>query len=166
MLLYHGSNIIVKRPRLIIPNRTLDFGEGFYTTTNKEQAESFCENVYRRQKCGGKIVSVYEFDEGAFKRLSTLKFDSPDESWLDFVSEHRSGTYKSGQKYDLIYGPVADDDVYQTFVLYTSGVINKEQTIQALKIKKLYNQLVFASPEAIGALQFVKTVDLMKRDIL
>ena len=32
MLVYHGSNIAVENPRLIIPNRTLDFGAGFYTT--------------------------------------------------------------------------------------------------------------------------------------
>ncbi|MBC8545194.1 DUF3990 domain-containing protein [Clostridiales bacterium NSJ-32] len=33
MILYHGSNVIVDKPRLIRQNRTLDFGSGFYTTT-------------------------------------------------------------------------------------------------------------------------------------
>ncbi|MGL4943302.1 MAG: DUF3990 domain-containing protein [Thermoguttaceae bacterium] len=159
MILYHGSNVAVEKPKLLVPNRTLDFGAGFYTTTNKEQAVGFCENVYRRQKSGGKIVSVFEFDERLFGKFSTLQFDQPDTDWLDFVAAHRSGTY-SGKVYDLIYGPVANDDVYQTFLLYLSGALNKEQTIQTLKIKELYKQLVFASHAAIDNLQFVKTVDI------
>ena len=61
-------------------------------------------------------------------------------------------------KDDFIYGPVADDDVYTTFTLYTAGVLTKEQTIEALKIKKLYNQLVLASMKAIGYLTFRGTV--------
>ena len=38
MILYHGSNVIVSEPKLIEQNRFLDFGFGFYTTTNKTQA--------------------------------------------------------------------------------------------------------------------------------
>ena len=38
MILYHGSNVIVKNPKILKANRTLDFGYGFYTTTSKEQA--------------------------------------------------------------------------------------------------------------------------------
>lgn len=37
MIVYHGSNVIVSEPKLITQNRFLDFGFGFYTTTNKEQ---------------------------------------------------------------------------------------------------------------------------------
>ena len=38
MKLYHGSHILVEKPILIKGNRTLDFGQGFYTTTSREQA--------------------------------------------------------------------------------------------------------------------------------
>ena len=40
MILYHGSNVEVREPKIIVSNRTLDFGAGFYTTSNKEQAEN------------------------------------------------------------------------------------------------------------------------------
>lgn len=43
MILYHGSNMIVEEPKLIEQNRFLDFGFGFYTTTNKAQAENFAK---------------------------------------------------------------------------------------------------------------------------
>ena len=40
MILYHGSNVVVKQPKLVEQNRFLDFGYGFYTTTNEEQAKN------------------------------------------------------------------------------------------------------------------------------
>lgn len=158
MILYHGSNVVVSKPRLIHQNRFLDFGFGFYTTTNRAQAIAFADKVYRRCREGGKIVSIYELDEQvAFTECSVLRFDAPNRAWLDFVSENRSGNY-NGQKYDLIYGPVANDDVYTTFTLYSAGVLTKEQTLEALKIKKLYNQLVLTSEKALSCLKFAGTV--------
>ncbi|BDF35716.1 hypothetical protein CE91St62_37790 [Lachnospiraceae bacterium] len=155
MILYHGSNVTVLNPKLIKQNRFLDFGFGFYTTTNKAQAIAFADKVYRRHKDGGRIVSIYELDEQqAFSECSVMRFDFPDEAWLDFVTENRSGNYR-GKVFDFIYGPVADDDVYSTLALYTSGVLAKEQALNALKIKKLYNQLVLSSEKALRYLRFV-----------
>ena len=158
MILYHGSNMVVSEPKLILQNRFLDFGFGFYTTTNKSQAISFADKVYKRRGGGDKVVSIYEFDEQtAFEECSLLRFDAPDEAWLDFVSENRSGNYK-GETYDLVYGPVANDDVYTTFTLYSAGALTKEQTLETLKIKKLYNQLVLTSERALGFLKFIGTI--------
>ena len=157
MIIYHGSNIVVRKPRLITQNRYLDFGFGFYTTTNKMQAVSFAEKVYIRKNEGSKEVSIFEVDEEKiFSELSVLRFDSPNEAWLDFVSENRSGNY-DGQPYDVVYGPVANDDVYTTFTLYQSGTLTKEQTLEALKIKKLYDQMVFTTDKALGYLNFIGT---------
>ena len=64
MILYHGSNTIVEKPKLVEQNRFLDFGYGFYTTTNKDQAENFSKKIIVRR--GGKpIVNIYEFDDNA-----------------------------------------------------------------------------------------------------
>jgi len=38
MNLYHGSNIAIEVPNLKFSRKELDFGIGFYTTTNYEQA--------------------------------------------------------------------------------------------------------------------------------
>mgnify|MGYP002560969251 CR=1 FL=1 len=158
MILYHGSNVVVDQPTLIQQNRFLDFGFGFYTTTNKTQAIGFADKVTKRRKEGEKAVSIYELDEEkAFAECSVLHFESANEAWLDFVSENRSGNYE-GEVYDFIFGPVANDDVYTTFTLYTAGVLTKEQTLEALKIKKLYNQLVLTSEKALSYLKFIGTV--------
>lgn len=158
MIIYHGSNLTVSEPRLVKQNRFLDFGFGFYTTTNKAQAIGFAEKVYKRRGEGVETVSVYELDENlAFSQCSLLRFDEPNEAWLDFVSLNRSGDY-SGERYDFIFGPVANDDVYTTFTLYTSGILTKEQTLEALKIKKLYNQLVITSEKGLSYLKFLGTL--------
>lgn len=158
MIIYHGSNVVVSEPRLIAQNRFLDFGYGFYTTTNKIQAIGFAEKVTKRRKSGEKTVSIYEIDEArAFAECTVLRFDSANEDWLNFVSDNRSGNY-NGDAYDVVFGPVANDDVYTTFTLYTAGVLSKEQTLEALKIKKLYNQLVLCSQKALSYLKFIGTV--------
>ena len=41
MLVFHGSNVEVRNPRIVNPSRTLDVGPGFYTATNREQAIGF-----------------------------------------------------------------------------------------------------------------------------
>ncbi|MDD4509362.1 MAG: DUF3990 domain-containing protein [Oscillospiraceae bacterium] len=159
MILYHGSNMAVAEPKLIKQNRFLDFGFGFYTTTNKTQAIGFAEKVTRRRREGVETVSIYEIDEAlAFSKCTLLRFDAPNEAWLNFVSDNRSGNYL-GEQPDFIYGPVANDDVYTTFALYTANVLTKEQTLEALKIKKLYNQLVLASEAALSYLKYIGTLD-------
>lgn len=158
MILYHGSNLMVSEPKLVAQNRFLDFGYGFYTTTNKTQAIGFADKVTKRRKEGIPTVSIYEInDTKAFAECYVLRFDAPDEAWLNFVSDNRAGNY-NGKSYDFIYGPVANDDVYTTFTLYTAGVLSKEQTIEALKVKKLYNQLVLTSEKALSFLKFIGTV--------
>ena len=154
MILYHGSNVTVEKPVLVKQNRFLNFGFGFYTTTNKEQAKDFAVKVTDKRKNGTATLNIYEVDETkAFAECNVLSFDEPDEAWLDFVAQNRQGMY-SGEKYDLIYGPVANDDVYRTITLYMTGILSKEQTLEALKIRKLYNQLVFTSEKSLGYIKF------------
>ena len=72
---------------------------------------------------------------------------------------NRSGNYR-GPAYDLVYGAVANDDVYRSVTLYLTGVLTKEQTIAALKIKKLFDQLVFTSEKSLQYLHFERSETL------
>lgn len=157
IFLYHGSNLIVEKPVLIAQNRTLDFGYGFYTTTNEKQALSFSQKVSERR--GGKgIVNIYSIDESIFSIVDFLEFKEANGQWLDFVCQNRDGTYK-GKSYDIIKGPVANDDVYRTVTLYMSGIITRSATIEALKVKKLYNQIVFTSEKSLNFLKFERSYE-------
>ena len=154
MKLYHGSTMVVEIPQLVPQNRNLDFGHGFYTTSNKEQAQDFSKKTFKRKNTGSPIVNEYLITVDAILTdCKVLNFDSPNEDWLEFVCANRVGSY-SGEQYDVIIGPVANDDVYTTLTLYQTGQLTKDETLSRLKIKQLYNQYVFCTEKALSYLKF------------
>lgn len=164
MILYHGSDIIVKNPKLINQKRTLDFGAGFYTTTNKKQAVSFSRKVMLRNDSKTQVVSIYEINyKKMLENLDVLNFDSADSDWLDFVFANRQDIYK-GKKYDIIIGPVADDTIYRVFSLYEAGLLTREETLKRLKVPKLYNQLTFSTNKSLKFLKYVGVLDLEEEE--
>lgn len=76
MLLYHGSNVEVRHPRLFRNDRRLDFGAGFYLTTSYAQAAKWAVLTTRRRGEGEALVSVFDFDETCLLRLNILEFPS------------------------------------------------------------------------------------------
>jgi len=154
MILFHGGSVTVKTPNLSLSRKNLDFGAGFYTTANKEQAIAFAEKVMIRKKQNSQSVSVYNFDvESADNNLDILRFSYPDKLWLDFIHENRRGIY-AGKQYDLVIGPVANDDVFATLIVFEQGILNVEQTLETLKIKNLYIQYVFKTEKALSLLKY------------
>ena len=161
MQVYHGTNIVIEQPKIINRFKTLDFGEGFYTTENENQAKDFAVKVCeRRSPTLNPVVNCYEFNED-LNNFSVLKFDAPNEDWLDFVIERRKGVALN-KKYDLIIGPVANDDVFGTIILYETGQLDKESAIKRFKVKKLYNQVVFCNETVLNSLIFVKSYRIEK----
>jgi hypothetical protein len=159
MTIYHGSSVVVETPELRYSVRALDFGRGFYTTINEEQAVQFARKVYERKTREGAeqpgcFISLYTVDYDAIqKQLSILAFDTPDEAWLDFIMANRAEKY-SGKVYDIINGPVANDTVYRALVGYETGLYTKQQTIEQLAVRKLFNQMTFATEKSLPFLRF------------
>lgn len=60
MRLFHGSTVTVKRPNIQKGRKATDFGKGFYTTTNFEQAKKWALLKKNREQSEKAIVSVYE----------------------------------------------------------------------------------------------------------
>ena len=159
MILYHGSNVAVEAPILITPNRTLDFGVGFYTTANYTQAAEFADIVMKRRKQETQFVSIYDFDmETAERELNILRFYEPDEKWFDFVCSNRRDAY-IGKVYDVVIDAVANDKVYTTIGLYESGFLSKESAIESFKINPLFDQVVLKTDAAINLLMFKEALD-------
>jgi len=151
MTLYHGSNVEVVEPKILAPCHSLDFDPGFYTTLFRGQAEDFARKVVLRKGTGQPIVNIYE--KVAFPLCDVLTFDRPDDVWLDFVCSNRDGVNVAKGR-DMVFGPVANDDVYHTFALYRNGDLTREETLVRLKVKELYNQLVFATDRALRFIRF------------
>lgn len=93
MYLYHGSNMKVETPQLILSNRTLDFGSGFYTTSDESQATRWAKLQTKRRKKGEAVLSIYDFDEEQAAELALLRFEEADQKWLNFVTQNRKNLY-------------------------------------------------------------------------
>jgi hypothetical protein len=159
MLLYHASNVLVDKPRILSSNRALDFGAGFYTTTHRKQAENFAAVTVRRRGGHG-IINQYDYDEIAAKASARiLTFDKADKTWLDFVCENRNGAYH-GEAYDIIHGPVANDRVFSVVTLYMSGQLSESAALEAIKPFKLYTQIVFKTELALTFLKYLAKEEL------
>lgn len=157
--LYHGSTVTVRKPSLRLGRSNADFGKGFYTTSNYEQAVRWAHIKQEREEASRAVVSVYEFDETLMDRedLSIRRFNGADEPWLYFVTDCRKSRKHD---YDLVQGPVANDKVFTTVNLFESGVLSAEAAILQLKAYKTYDQLSFHTGKVIGALRFVESIEV------
>ncbi|WP_370514630.1 DUF3990 domain-containing protein [Adlercreutzia sp. ZJ138] len=162
MIVFHASTLTIEKPLIMNRFKTLDFGTGFYTTTNEDQAQDFARKIYfRRGRIGTPTVNVYEFDtEKAQSSLEFLEFKSPDELWLDFVVNNRRHGRSDECNANVIIGPVANDDVFETIALYESGQIDKDIAIKRFKVKSLFDQILFCDDKALDYIRFITSYAL------
>lgn len=157
MILYHGSNLAVPSPDLNHSKSNLDFGAGFYTTSDLEQAKRWARTTTRRRGTGEPTVTVFSVSSVAWRPMSVQRFTSPNKAWLDYITINRKSLPDDSQ-YDLIIGPVANDDTQPTIGLYLSGIITDKMCIQLLKPHKLKNQYVFKTMDALSTLTYKSTI--------
>ena len=67
MILYHGSNVEIDEIDLNKCKKYKDFGQGFYCTSIKQQAEFMAIRTTKREKKGEPCVSEFELDEKIFE---------------------------------------------------------------------------------------------------
>ena len=151
MILYHGSLEIVEHPQIMEANRPLDFGTGFYTTTSLQQARRWVKLRMEQQNASVGYINIYEYT--AKKGLHTRRFRSANEAWVDFVHANRT-VQDYNHDFDIVTGPVANDNVYLSFNLYESGIITKRELIRRLKTYKLVDQLLFHTERSLETLKY------------
>lgn len=160
MILYHGSLERITSPEIREPNRTLDYGAGFYATTSFGQAEEWVRRRMREYMANKGYVNEYALDLELLRHLNCLLFESPTEEWLDFVMKNRTERGFS-HDYDVVYGPVANDKVYAAFALYEGGLLSKQNLIAELKTYTLVDQYLFHTPKALEAISFIKAKEIL-----
>jgi hypothetical protein len=150
----------VEWPRVIIPAefRTTDFGAGFYTTNEYEQARKWVLIKRSRFQTEGGFVSVFNAPDDLLhnEQLNRLVFQSADKKWLEFVMNNRNRVDFS-HDYDLVAGPVADDKVYATLTLFEEGLLDFDETIRRLKTYQLVNQILFHTGKSLRELAFIRS---------
>lgn len=139
MIVCHGSDSAIEKPLVSVGRENLDFGKGFYVTPIRRQAELWAGRKTRLGRNG--IVSIYDFNTNDLDLACKVKrFDSYDKKWLDFVMECRNGSPEY-RDYDVISGGIANDRVFNTIELFTSGLISEDEALNRLRYEKPNNQI-------------------------
>lgn len=146
MIVYHGSKQVVEKPEIVKTKYNKDFYFGFYCTLYKEQALRWAVRID-----GKGIMNEYEYTEKP--ELNIKKFPEMTEEWLDFIVACRNG---QKHNYDIVEGPMADDQIYNYIQNYIDGVISREAFWNLAKFKKPTHQISFNTPESLKALKFIK----------
>lgn len=156
MIVYHTSDIEIRKPDIRFSREGLDFGKGFYVTKLRGQAEKYADRFKLRGKCA--MLNIYELTVLPTEMNYKL-FPSYDEEWLDFIMTNRTGG--TCQKYDVVEGGVADDRIFRTIDLYFSGDITKQEALGRLAFEKPNNQICLLSQNVIDTyLKFINSIKI------
>ena len=158
MKLYHGSIVTVRKPNLRQGRPNTDYGKGFYTTVDFDQAARWAHIRRNRAGEGQAIVSVYEVDDDLLNAddLNVMEYAGASKEWLDFVVANRR--FAPLHDYDVVLGPVANDNLYATISLYENGELSAEAAVVQLKTHVLFNQVSFHTDKALSQLRFVEAI--------
>lgn len=154
MTVYHGTAVSFSSVDLSKSRDRRDFGRGFYTTTVFDQAASWAKTVFMRYGGDGRFVKIYRFEDSGL--LKVRRFDGMTREWLDFVKENRAkGGVQHG--YDIVIGPVANDNTMRTIMFYVSGVYTAEMALEQLRFFKVNDQVSFHTERALSCLKEIRT---------
>lgn len=151
--LHHGSYVGIDRIDLSKSKIGKDFGKGFYLNPDYEQALLWAESRVRTLQEGEPIVTSYEFDlDRALQAGLKVKFfEDYTEEWAQFVVGNRRNVSDNPcLQYDIVIGPIANDNVGRQIQLYMQGYWTIAQLIERIKYNvKKSTQYFFGSEEAI-----------------
>ncbi len=160
MKVYHGSIVEVGRPLVVLGRPNLDFGQGFYVTDIRQQAERWAVRMAAR-KLSAPILNVYELDMEKVKaQFSCLTFSAYDKAWLDFIVGNRKGkTLWKG--YDMVEGGVANDNVIDTVEDYIRGRMSADAALIELSRHQPNNQICILNQDVIdNYLLFINSTNI------
>jgi hypothetical protein len=158
MTVYHGSDSLIRQIDLTNSKPGKDFGRGFYVTKYRRQAEDMAKRVsdWRHTQ---PVVTEFEFDEYAVEdtQLKTLRFDGYTKDWFDFIMlNRRNRSPKQVHDFDIVEGPVADNDITQRIFIYLRGKLTKEDFLEELKFHRPTHQICLCTTEALQTIEPVK----------
>jgi len=164
MILYHGSNAEVPSIDLSKCTKYKDFGQGFYMTSIKQQASEWAQKVTRRFKFGKPFLNIYDFNDN-LDDLKTISFTEPDAQWAVFVINNRNHEFSNhndtlsnhDNKYDLVHGLVANDDISAILNTFLLGILPVTEISKALVYKQLNDQYSFHTQKALSHLKFLRS---------
>jgi hypothetical protein len=155
MKVFHGSYTAIDKIDLSKCQPNKDFGQGFYVTKLRKQAETWAEIIGGIRDTAG-VVSEFIFYERAFtdNKYKSLRFEDYCEEWLDFVILNRNReSAEQKHDYDLVEGPIADDRISRRIDDYLDGKVSKLDFLEELKHDEDNHQICFCTLNSLQMLE-------------
>ena len=130
MKLYHTGREEIREPDIRRGRKNADFGQGFYLTPDRDF-------TYRWAGTDS-VVNVYELD---------------DEEWFNAIFYNRR--LQDTLQADVVIGPIANDTIFDTFGIISSGYLEAADAMKLLMIGPEYTQVVLKTEEAAGRLRWI-----------
>ena len=150
MKLYHTSTTEIRDPDIYRGRKNADFGQGFYLTPDMEFA-------YR---WAGKdaIVNEYELNE---EGLLIHRFKR-DEDWFNYIFQNRR--VRDGLSVDVVIGPIANDTIFETLGIISSGLLSTANAMKILMIGPEFTQVAIKTEKAASQLKWIRSEKITKLD--
>lgn len=154
---FHTGFYEIQNPDIYIGRKNADFGQGFYLSDN----ENFSKRWARTRKDKTAYLNKYELitDDLKIKQLNK------DLEWSEYIYSNRNGLKDCLSEYDVIIGPIANDTIYDTFGIITSGLLKKEDVLRLLLIGPSYMQTVIKTEKAVSQLRFISSEVLCEETV-
>jgi len=155
MKLYHSSNVSFDEIDLAKSKPNKDFGRAFYVSANPYEIEPVGKAKVLLE--GGVLTMMeFDFDESLLTdgSLKFKRFDSYSLEWAEFIFANRDFNQSFNHDYDVVYGPIANDNVGEQIRKFRSLRIPLTQFMEELKYTKgITFQYAFCTQKAIDALK-------------
>ena len=136
MRVYHASNTIIVHPDTLHSRVALDFGQGFYVTTLREQAVNYANRFKLRKQQA--YLNIYELRNG-WQLKNIKRFTAYDAEWLDFITANRSQLPVTS--YDCVEGGIANDRIVGTNDVLYANEISGEAALPRLQVHSTIRQI-------------------------
>ncbi len=170
MILYHGSDKIIKSPAFGVGNPKNDYGLGFYCTEHLDLAKEWACSEGRDG-----FANMYTLNLEDLKVLDLQSDDYHILNWLAILLQNRTFVLKNGlpaeahnyilenflpsyRDYDVIRGYRADDSYFAFTQDFINNTISLRQLRKAMYLGKLGEQIVIKSKRAFSYLKFEKPI--------
>ena len=150
MKLYHTSDREITKPDLHIGRKNADFGWGFYLTPDREFALRWArENA---------VVNEYELDEAGLD----IHVYTRSVEWFQYIFHNRR--FEDILTSDAVLGPIANDTIFDTLGIITSGYLKPEDALKLLMIGPEYTQLAIKTEKALSQLRWIGAEHIYRVD--
>lgn len=158
MILYHGSNMLVKEVDLQKSRPGKDFGSAFYLSSEEKQALEMAQ--YKVETFGGEIfVNRFEFDDNALlnREYKYMHFDGYTEEWARFILAKRNNKGRIIHDNDIVYGPIANDRIGRQIFNFNAGYIDFDTFIKRIQYPEgITFQWAFCTERSIQLLKYIE----------